>query len=124
MATGLIVDDAAIMRLRLREILEPRYEIVAEAGDGEEALVLYAQYQPDFVTLDISMPKTNGMEALKLMQDRFSDPRIVIVSAVGQQRLVIEALRLGARDFVIKPFESGRVLKAIDRLLEQSIPLR
>ncbi len=119
MVTGMIVDDAAIMRLRLREILAPRYDIVAEAGDGDEALALYAEHVPDFVTLDISMPKTNGMEALRIMMSRFEKPKIVIVSAVGQQRLVIEALRLGAKDFVIKPFETARVLKAIDRLMAE-----
>lgn len=118
MPTGMIVDDAAIMRLRLREILEAQYEIIAEAGDGQEALEMYDQHKPDFVTLDISMPKTNGIDALKLMMKRFTSPRIVIVSAVGQQRLVIEALKLGARDFVIKPFETERVLKAIDRILQ------
>lgn len=119
MVRGLIVDDAAIMRLRLREILEPQYQIVAEAGDGDEAIEMYAQYQPDFVTLDISMPKTNGMDALRRMVREFEAPRVVIVSAVGQQRLVLEALKLGACDFVIKPFEPARVLKAIDRLLQR-----
>ena len=104
MLRGLIVDDAAIMRLRLREILEPHYQIVAEAGDGEEAIEMYAQYKPDFVTLDISMPKTNGMDALRRMVVQFDAPRVVIVSAVGQQRLVLEALKLGACDFVIKPY--------------------
>ncbi len=117
MARGLIVDDAAIMRLRLREILEPRYQIVAEAGDGDEAIEMYAQYKPDFVTLDISMPKTNGIVALRRLVEQFEDPRVVIVSAVGQQRIVLEALAQGACDFVVKPFEPARVLKAVDRIL-------
>jgi len=116
MVTGLIVDDAAIMRLRLREILEPRYNVIGEAGDGQEALDLYSQLKPDFVTLDISMPHTNGIEALQKLMTRFDDPRVVIVSAVGQQRLVLEALKIGARDFVIKPFETDRVLKAVERI--------
>ncbi|WP_319560755.1 response regulator [Marispirochaeta sp.] len=117
MIRGLIVDDAAIMRLRLREILEPRYEIVAEAGDGDEAIEMYDRYKPDFVTLDISMPNTNGMEALEILMKRTPPPRIIIVSAVGQQRLVIKALQSGAKDFVIKPFESPRVLKAVERVM-------
>ena len=117
MMRGLIVDDAAIMRLRLREILEPRYEIVGEAGDGDEAIEMYDKYKPDFVTLDISMPKTNGMEALQVLMQRNPLPRVVIVSAVGQQRLVLQALKNGARDFVIKPFESPRVLKAVERVM-------
>lgn len=117
MARGLIVDDAAIMRLRLREILEPTYQIVAEAGDGDEAIEMYAQYRPDFVTLDISMPKTNGIVALRRLVERFDDPRVVIVSAVGQQRVVLEALGQGACDFVVKPFEPARVRKALERIL-------
>ncbi|ORC34021.1 response regulator [Marispirochaeta aestuarii] len=117
MIRGLIVDDAAIMRLRLREILEPRYEIVAEAGDGNEAIEMYDRYKPDFITLDISMPNTNGMEALEILMQRTPPPRIIIVSAVGQQRLVIKALQGGAKDFVIKPFESPRVLKAVERVM-------
>ncbi|MBI9101468.1 MAG: response regulator [Spirochaetales bacterium] len=117
MMKGLIVDDAAIMRLRLRDILEPRYEIIAEAGDGQEAIEMYDKYKPDFITLDISMPKTNGLDALNVLMTRVPNPRIVIVSAVGQQRLVIKALQSGARDFVIKPFEPARVMKAIDRML-------
>lgn len=117
MIRGLIVDDAAIMRLRLREILEPRYEIVAEAGDGNEAIEMYDRYKPDFITLDISMPNTNGMEALEILMQRTPPPRVIIVSAVGQQRLVIKALQGGAKDFVIKPFESPRVLKAVERVM-------
>ena len=119
MARGLIVDDAAIMRLRLREILEPTYQIVAEAGDGDEAVDMYAQYRPDFVTLDISMPKTNGIVALRRLVERFDNPRVIIVSAVGQQRIVLEALGQGACDFVVKPFEPARVLKAVDRIVTQ-----
>lgn len=116
MRTGLIVDDAAIMRMRLREILQGSCEIVGEACDGEEAVTLYDQLKPDFVTLDISMPRTNGMDALKRLIGNHPDAKIVIVSAVGQKRMVIEALALGAADFVIKPFEPDRVLKAISRL--------
>jgi two-component system chemotaxis response regulator CheY len=115
--TGLIVDDAAIMRMRLREILQGSFNIVGEACDGEEALALYNQLKPDFVTLDISMPRTNGLDALKKLIASHPDAKVVIVSAVGQKRMVIEALALGAADFVIKPFEPERVLKAITRLM-------
>lgn len=118
MKTGLIVDDAAIMRLRLREIIEGEYTVAGEAGDGDEALRLYDELYPDFVTLDISMPKTNGMEALKKLMAKHPDANVVIVSAVGQKKMVLEALALGAKDFVIKPFEPDRVMKAIHRLFE------
>jgi two-component system, chemotaxis family, chemotaxis protein CheY len=116
MRKGLIVDDAAIMRLRLREILEPQFSIVAEAANGHEALALYAAHTPDFVTLDITMPQMNGMEALKGLLARYPEVRVVIVSAVGQKQIVYEALGLGAKDFIVKPFERDRVLKAVTRL--------
>lgn len=118
MKTGLVVDDAAIMRMRLREILEPLYTVIGEAGDGDEAVRLYQELNPDFVTLDISMPGTNGMEALEQLRAYDSTAKIVIVSAVGQKRQVIDALQKGAADFVIKPFERDRVLKAVKRLFQ------
>lgn len=118
MTTGMIVDDAAVMRIRLRDILEGKYRIVAEATNGEEAIELYDEHEPDFVTLDITMPQLNGIEALEQLMARHPDAKVVIVSAVGQKRLVFEAIAKGARDFIIKPFESARVLVAIDRLFE------
>ena len=120
MKTALIVDDAAIMRMRLREILQGICEVVGEACDGEEALALYDQLKPDLVVLDISMPRTNGMDALKRLIGSHPDAKVVIVSAVGQKQMVIQALGLGAADFVIKPFEPERVLKAISRLAIKS----
>jgi len=118
MKTGMVVDDAAVMRIRLRDILETRYKVVAEASNGREALDLYESYRPDFVTLDITMPQLNGMEALVLMIQAFPDAKIVIVSAVGQRQMVFQAIARGAKDFIIKPFEAKRVLMAIDRLFE------
>jgi two-component system chemotaxis response regulator CheY len=116
MHRGLIVDDAMIMRMRLREILEKEFSIVAEAANGQEALGLYAEYKPDFVTLDISMPQLNGIDALKTLLETQPEAKIVIVSAVGQKQIVFEALGLGAKDFIIKPFEAERVLKSVRRL--------
>lgn len=118
MRTGIIVDDAAIMRMRLREILEPDYEILAEAENGEEAIDLCKRLDPDFVTLDISMPRTNGMDALKGLKACSSSVKVIMVSAVGQKRMVIDALQMGASDFVIKPFEADRVKKAIGRIFD------
>ena len=115
---GLIVDDAAIMRMRLKDILEPAFEIVEEAGNGEEALKRYEKCKPDFVTLDITMPKMGGIEALDALVKKYPDARIVIVSAVGQKQLVFQALSLGAKDFIVKPFEPARVLQSINRLFE------
>ena len=114
----MIVDDAAVMRMRLRDILEARYDVVAEASNGEEALALYEEYHPDVLTLDITMPHLNGLEALERLMNVHPDARVVIVSAVGQKKMVFEAISNGARDFIIKPFEPARVLKSIDRLFE------
>ena len=116
MLRGIIVDDAAIMRLRLREILEKEFSIIAEAANGAEAIALYEKLTPDFITLDITMPQVNGLEALKSILGWYPRARVVIVSAVGQKRVVFQALELGAKDFIVKPFEPERVIKAIRRL--------
>jgi len=118
MKRGLIVDDAAVMRMRLRDILSTKYSIVGEAENGREAVDLYKVYKPDFVTMDISMAEMNGMEALKALLKEFSEAKIVMVSAVGQKAQVFEAIGIGAKDFIIKPFEAERVLLAIDRLFQ------
>lgn len=118
MKKGLIVDDAAVMRMRLRDILSSKYSIVAEAENGKQAIDKYRTYKPDFVTMDISMAEMNGMEALRELLKEFPDAKIVMVSAVGQKAQVFEAINCGAKDFIIKPFEPDRVIVAIDRLFE------
>ncbi|OHD22210.1 MAG: two-component system response regulator [Spirochaetes bacterium GWB1_59_5] len=116
MYNGIIVDDAMVMRLRLAEILGKEFKIVDMAGDGVEALASYRHFRPDFVTLDISMPIKNGIEVLQELLFNFPDAKVVMVSAVGQKQIIFEALGLGAKDFIIKPFEPARVLIAIKRL--------
>ena len=118
MLKGLIVDDAAIMRVRLREILEPEFKVIAEAENGNEALSRYEELKPDFVTLDITMPQMNGLAALKSLLAADPNARVVIVSAVGQKQIVFDAISMGAKDFIIKPFEPDRVMKSIRRLFE------
>jgi two-component system chemotaxis response regulator CheY len=112
----MIVDDATVMRMRLRDILEPRYQVVAEAANGVEALELYKKVRPDFVTLDITMPQLNGLAALRNLLTADPEARVVIVSAVGQKQVVFQALAQGAKDFIVKPFEAERVMRAVDRL--------
>lgn len=118
MKRGIIVDDATVMRMRLRDILSTRYEVVGEAENGQKALELYDQVKPDFVTMDITMAEMNGMEALKNLMARHPDAKVVMVSAMGQKTMVFEALGQGARDFIIKPFDPERVLKAVSRLFD------
>jgi two-component system, chemotaxis family, chemotaxis protein CheY len=118
MRTALVVDDATVMRIRLRDIIEPKYQVVAEASNGQEAIELYEKHRPDFVTLDITMQVKNGIEALEEIIDAHPEALIVIVSAVGQKRMVFDAISKGAKDFIIKPFEPERVLASIDRLFD------
>ena len=118
MKRGLIVDDATVMRMRLRDILQTRFEVVGEAENGQRALELYAQLKPDFVTMDITMAEMNGMDALKNLVARHPDAKVVMVSAMGQKAMVFEALNQGARDFIIKPFDPDRVVMAINRLFD------
>ena len=104
----LIVDDALIMRKRIREIAEDAgWEIAAEAQDGEEALALYQQEKPDLVTLDIVMPKLDGVAALKQLMLRDPQARVVMVSAVNQKPKLAECIAAGAIDFIVKPFEKA-----------------
>ena len=104
----LIVDDALIMRKRIREIAaEAGWQIAGEAGDGEEAVKLYQQHQPDLVTLDIVMPRLDGVAALHQIRERDPRARVVMVSAVDQRQKLAECIRGGAIDFIVKPFEKA-----------------
>lgn len=118
MASVLIVDDAAFMRMMLKDILtKGGYEIAGEAGDGNEAVAKYAELKPDLVTLDITMPNKDGLQALKEIKG--SDPNAVCVmcSAMGQQAMVIDAIQAGAKDFIVKPFQPERVLESIRKVI-------
>lgn len=115
----LIVDDAVFMRRMLADILRhDGYEVVAEASNGKEGIEEYKKAKPDIVTMDIIMPEMDGIEAVKKIIDLDKTAKILIVSAMGQQQLVVEAIQAGAKDFIVKPFEASRVLSAVDRLLK------
>jgi len=113
----MIVDDALFMRNMLKDIGQrPGYAVVAEAVSGEAALELYRQHRPDLVTMDIVMPKRSGIEALQEIMAEDPAARVVMISALGQDALVIEAIEAGARDFIIKPFKEERVLDVMRRV--------
>ncbi len=102
--TVLIADDSLFMRSWLKRILEPNgYIVVSEATNGEEAFEKYKIYMPDILLLDITMPKVNGIQALKKIINYNSDAVVVMFSAIGQKTLIIEALQAGAKDFIVKP---------------------
>jgi len=119
-ATVLIVDDAMFMRRMLTDILEKGgYMIVGESASGKEAVEKYNELKPDLVTMDIIMPDMSGIEAVKEIKKHDAKAKILIVSAMGQQALVMEAIQAGALDFVVKPFQPSRVLEAIERILKR-----
>lgn len=114
----LIVDDAVFMRMKLKNILEANgYEVAGEAQNGQEAFELYQATQPDLVTMDITMPEVDGIEALKQIKEVDASARIVMCSAMGQQGMVMDAIRSGAVDFIVKPFDTDRVIKALEKAL-------
>ncbi|MBO0419188.1 response regulator [Vagococcus fluvialis] len=113
----LIVDDAVFMRMKLKDILEKNgYQVVDEAQNGLEAIEKYKATQPDLVTMDITMPEMDGVEALKEIKAFDSNAKVLMCSAMGQQSMVMDAIRAGAVDFIVKPFDSDRVIKALDKV--------
>lgn len=118
-ARVLIVDDAIFMRRMLADILRGAgYKVAAEAANGQEGIDQYKENKPDIVTMDIIMPGMSGIDAVKSIIKMDKNAKILIVSAMGQQQLVVEAIQAGAKDFIVKPFEASRVLSAVERLLK------
>ncbi len=117
MATVLVVDDSSFMRMRcVSTVKELGYETL-EAGDGAEAIQTYKDQKPAAVLMDITMPGTDGLQALKEILAYDSNARVAMVTAMGQQSMVMEAMKTGAKDFVVKPFEPDRVKAALTKLL-------
>lgn len=117
----LIVDDSAFMRAMLRGILVSEgFDIVGEACNGREAVDLFEELKPDLVTMDMVMPEMGGMEALQIIRGSDGDAKVVIVSAVDQRENLLEAIRSGATEYIVKPFDAPCVLKAINRALGTS----
>lgn len=114
----LIVDDAAFMRMMIKDILTKNgYEVVGEAQDGAEAVDKYQELLPDLVTMDITMPEMDGITALKKIKEINPNAIIIMCSAMGQQAMVIDAIQAGAKDFIVKPFQADRVIEAIQKAL-------
>lgn len=118
MAKVLIVDDAAFMRMMIKDILEKNgFEIAGEANNGLKAVELYKKEKPDVVTMDITMPDMDGIEAVKAIKKFDPSAKVIMCSAMGQQTMVMDAIRAGARDFIVKPFQADRVLEAIRKAI-------
>jgi two-component system chemotaxis response regulator CheY len=113
----LVVDDAAFMRVTLKNVLAPAGYIVEEATNGAEAVTKYLEVAPDVVTMDITMPEKDGIQATREIMEKDPNARVVMVSALGQEKMVKDAIMAGAKDFIVKPFQPDRVLNALSRVL-------
>ncbi|MCI5613390.1 MAG: response regulator [Agathobacter sp.] len=114
----LICDDAAFMRMMIKDILTKNgYEIAGEAENGAIAVEKYSELQPDLVLMDITMPEMDGIQALKKIRANDGNANVIMCSAMGQQAMVIEAIQSGAKDFIVKPFQPDRVLEAVRKVI-------
>lgn len=119
--TVLVVDDAAFMRMMIRDILTKEGYTIHEAVNGRDAVEKYDELRPDLVTMDITMPEMSGLAALKTIREHNSRARVLMVSAMGQQKMIVEALEAGAMDFLVKPFQPTKVVETVKKCL-QSVP--
>jgi two-component system chemotaxis response regulator CheY len=118
----LVVDDSMLMRRMIAgSLAEAGWNVVGEAADGEEAVQLYAETRPDLVTMDIVMPGTGGIEALVRILQFDPDAKVVVVSALNQTRLISEAIRKGAQDFLGKPFLPEQLQETVDRAVGETV---
>ncbi len=118
MARILVVDDAAFMRKMVSDALtKGGHEVVGEAGNGTEAVTRFQELKPELTTLDITMPEKDGLTALREIIEHRPRARVIMCSALGQESKVLESIKLGARDFVVKPFQAERVLEAVGKAL-------
>lgn len=117
MHTAIIIDDSKTSRSVLRNILvEHGYEVLAEAENGQEGFDKYCEFKPDFVTLDITMPVMDGIETLVKIKNYDSTAKVIMVTAAGQKNKMLEAIKLGAAEFVTKPFETNQIINILESL--------
>ncbi len=118
MAKILVVDDAAFMRMMIKDILTKNgYEVAGEAENGAIAVSKYSELKPDLVLMDITMPEKDGIQALKDIKANDGGAKVIMCSAMGQQAMVIEAIQSGAKDFIVKPFQADRVIEAVKKVV-------
>lgn len=119
MARVLIVDDAAFARMAIKTILQKNgFEIVGEAENGAAGVKKYQDCRPDVVTMDITMPEMDGIQALKVIRQQDPQAKVVMVSAMGQEPMVLEAVMSGAKSFIVKPFKEDHVVQTLNKILE------
>ena len=114
----LVCDDAAFMRMMIKDILTKNgYVVVGEAENGAKAVEKYNETKPDLVLMDITMPEMDGIQALKKIKEGDPGAMVIMCSAMGQQAMVIESIQSGAKDFIVKPFQADRVLEAVKKVV-------
>lgn len=114
----LLVDDAAFMRMLIKDALTKNgYNNILEAADGQIAVDTYEAEKPDLVIMDITMPNKTGIEALKEIKTKHPEAKVIMCSAMGQEAMVVEAIRLGALDFIVKPFKADRIIQTVSKVL-------
>lgn len=115
----MLVDDAAFMRMMIKNTLnQGGFDDIIEAKNGAEAVEMYISEQPDLVIMDITMPEKDGIQALKEIKEYSASSNVVMCSALGQEKLVLDALKLGAADFIVKPFKPDRIMDAVGKFFE------
>ena len=114
----LICDDAAFMRMMIKDILTKNgYNVAGEAENGVKAIEKYKELNPDLVLMDITMPEMDGIQALKGIKAADASAKVIMCSAMGQQAMVIESIQAGAKDFIVKPFQADRVIEAVKKVV-------
>lgn len=117
MPTVMVVDDALFMRAFISKLFEEwGFTVVAQASNGKKAVALFRELQPDIVTMDLTMPVMTGLEASKHIMNEFPNAKIVMITALGQQRHIKEALTYGVKDFIVKPFKPEELKRIVDTL--------
>lgn len=116
---ALVVDDIAYARKAIKEILQQnKYTVVGEASNGNEAINMYLQLKPDFVIMDIVMPSKSGIEAARKILENDKDARIVLISSIVNEQVMMDSINSGARDFIVKPFDAADLIMAIEKALQ------
>lgn len=114
----LICDDATFIRMMIKDVLTKNgYEVVGEASNGKESVEKYQELKPDLVLMDITMPEMDGIQALKEIVKIDKEAKVIMCSAMGQQASVVDAIKAGAKDFIVKPFQADRMLETIKKVL-------
>jgi len=115
----LIVDDSPIMRQMLVKIFSDEgFEVVGEAADGEEAITLFEELRPDLTTLDIVMPKMRGIEVLEQIMAKYPESKVIMASSVSDARTVMHCLKMGAKQYITKPYDEAKIMAAVKKTLE------